>query len=118
MLVLLADVLGAAEHEHRVVAVARRASHTDVPLHELVTALADHVAEQLGSHVGPVGDRDHPHATGTCSSSSNLRSSWAPAAACATPFVWLLLLKNAYASSAPSARSRSGSTHSRSSSSP
>ena len=48
-----------------------------------------------------MGDGEHAHhAVGTFSSSSSLRSSCAPAGACATPFVWLLLLKNAYASSA------------------
>ena len=39
-----------------------------------------------------------------------MRSRNAPAGACATPFVWLLLLKNAYASSASPASSRNAGT--------
>src|SRR5207244_6813995 len=62
--------------------------------------------------------RPRPHAVGTPSSSSSFRSRNAPAGACATPFVWLLLLKNAYASCARPESSRSGGIHSRSSSSP
>ena len=118
MLELLADVLGTAEHEHCVEAVGRCALVADVPLDELVAVLGDHVAEHLRPDGRPVDDREHAHqAFGTDSSSSSLRSRAAPAGACATPSVWLLLLKNAYASSAAPASSRSGSAHPRSSSS-
>ena len=115
---LLADVLLAAEDEHRVVALPwRRTLRADVPRQQLVARSDDHVAEELGLHQRAVRDREHDHAVGTSSSSSSLRSSCAPAAACATPSVWLLLLKNAYASSAWFDSSRSGGVHSRSSSS-
>src|SRR5829696_7853296 len=57
------------------------------------------------------------HAVGTDSASSSFRRSSAPAGAWATPFVSLLLLKKAYASSLCPDSSRSGSTHSASSSS-
>src|SRR5581483_7837695 len=103
---------------HRVGVERRRAGRRDVPLDELVPLLARDVSEQLGLHGRPVRHCENLHAAGTPSSSSSLRSSCAPAGACATPFVWLLLLKNAYASSASSDRRRSGGTHSRSSSSP
>ena len=96
MLELLADVLGAAEHEHGVEAGRRRALRANVPLDELVPVVGDHVAEELGAHGRPVDDGEHAHhAVGTPSSSSSLRSRLAPAGACATPSVWLLLLKNA-----------------------
>src|SRR4029079_13394455 len=94
-------VLLAAEDEDRVVAVGgRRALAADVPRQLLMPLFGEDAAELLGLDERAVGDRERDHAAGTSSSSSSLRSSCAPAAACATPSVWLLLLKNAYASSA------------------
>jgi hypothetical protein len=82
MLELLADVLVAAEHHHRVGAVRRRALKADVPLDELVALLHYDVAEELGANGRPVCDREDAHqAVGIFSSSSSLRSNWAPAGA-------------------------------------
>ena len=93
---LLADVLVAAEHEHGVEAVRRCSLRADVPLDQLVAVLREDVGEDLGTDVRAMDDREDPHqAVGTDSSSSSLRSKAAPAVACATPSVWLLLLKNA-----------------------
>ncbi len=76
MLELLADVLVAAEHQHRIGAVGRCALQSDVPLHQLVPGADDHVAEQLGPHEWAVNDREHLHqAVGIFSSSSSLRRS-------------------------------------------
>src|SRR5262249_41917404 len=119
MLELLADVLLAAEHDHRVdIRGRRRPPRDDVPLEELMAFVDDHVAEELGPAVRSVRDGGARHgALGTRSPSSGLRRSCAPGVACGTPCVWLLLLKNAYASSASFESSRNGPTPSRSSSS-
>src|SRR6478672_15555 len=113
---LLADVLVAAE-DHHGVDVARRPPLTgDVPGQELVPVGLEHVAEELGPRVVAVYHGEDAHqAVGTPSCSSSFRRSCAPAGACATPCVWLLLLKNAYASSERFESSRRGGTHSRSS---
>ncbi len=100
MLDLFADVLVAAEHHHRVEVRRRRALRPDVPLDELVAVFGKNLGEELGACVVRVDDGEDPHAVGMFSSSSSLRRSNAPAGACATPWVWLLLLKNAYASAA------------------
>ena len=76
MFELLADVLVAAKHEHRIGAVGRTALRADIPFHELVPFSCDHVAEQLRPHQRAVDDREHLHqAVGIFSSSSSLRRS-------------------------------------------
>src|SRR5581483_11684607 len=114
---LLTDVLVAAEHHYRVDVLRRRAVRAHVPEQELVAVLGEHLLEELRTCVRAVNDCEHAHrhAVGTFSSSSSLRNRSAPAGACATPFVWLLLLKYAYASSDWLESSRRGGTHSRSS---
>src|SRR3954452_7561742 len=98
---LLAHVLLAAENEHGVVALSRRSAlRADVPRQQVMPFAGDHVTEELGLDERPMRDREHDHAAGTSCSSSSRRNSCAPAVACGTPWVWLLLLKNAYASSA------------------
>src|SRR5207247_2222164 len=129
MMIVLVGVHRAAEDEHRAVCVERtgqRLAPGKAPLLEPVAALADDVAEHARAHARAMDDCQHLHQlgalTGTFSACSNCCSCFAFAAACAMrpPLpseLVALLLKNAYACSACSDSSRSGRTHSRSSSS-
>src|SRR5439155_5658468 len=129
MMIVLVGMHRAAEHEHRAVRVERTRQGLvpgEAPLLEPVAALADDVAEHTRANAPAMDDRQKIHQpaalTGTFAACSNCCSCFAFAAACAMRLplpsgLVALLLKNAYACSARSDSSRSGRTHSRSSSS-
>ena len=73
MLVLLADVLVAAEHEHGVEVTCRLRGGTDLPLDELVTLGRDDVAEDLRPNERPVIDGEHAHGANVPNRSCMLR---------------------------------------------
>ena len=58
---LFADVLVAAEHERRVKLAGGARLGSDLPLDELVPALADHLAEELRPNLRPVVDGEDAH---------------------------------------------------------
>src|SRR5262249_40977535 len=129
MPIVLVGVHRAAEDEHCPVLVhraGRRRSPGEAPLVEDVPALRRDVGEDAGADFLAGDDREGVHAppllTGPAAPASRLWSCNALKAACATrpPLpsgLDALLLKNAKAESALPASSRSGSTHSASSSS-